>query len=134
MKQNNKRQTYVCKRARMCSYLMEHGFQPYQITADRNDPSHEVFLFCSSPDLYKAVMDYIKKCPSEDGKISVRLSREDWLSILDALGLAEDDRIEQANSTMDNEDKHACTDAAFAYANIANAIQEQLGQREQMNT
>ena len=53
--------TYVCKRARMCTYLMEQGFNPYRICPDRDNPMYDVFLFTSTPELYKAVMEYINK-------------------------------------------------------------------------
>ena len=50
--------TYVCKRTRMAAYLMEHGFQPYRIAPDRDNPVFSVYLFTESPELYRAVMDY----------------------------------------------------------------------------
>lgn len=51
--------TYVCKRARMCSFLRERGFEPYKVTPDRDNPMYDVFLFTASPELYQAVMEYI---------------------------------------------------------------------------
>ena len=51
--------TYVCKRARMCSFLRERGFAPYKVTPDRDNPMYDVFLFTASPELYQAVMEYI---------------------------------------------------------------------------
>jgi len=53
------RKTYVCKRARMCSYLMEHGFSPYKIAPDRDNPKFDVYLFSETPELHSAVMDYV---------------------------------------------------------------------------
>lgn len=53
------RKTYVCKRARMCSYLVERGFMPYKIKPDNDNPRYNVYLFSASPELYKAVMAYI---------------------------------------------------------------------------
>lgn len=53
--------TYVCKRARMCSYLVERGFQPYRVCPDRDNPMYDVFLFTATPELYKAVMEYISE-------------------------------------------------------------------------
>lgn len=54
------KRTYVCQRARMCSYLMEKGFFPYKVTPDKNNPKFDVYLFSGSPELYRAVMDYIR--------------------------------------------------------------------------
>ena len=51
--------TYVCKRSRMCSYLMERGFSPYKIAPDRDNPMYNVYLFRSTPELYAAVMEYV---------------------------------------------------------------------------
>lgn len=59
MSNTNEQKTYVCKRARMCSYLIEQGFTPYRVAPDRDNPMYDVFLFTASPELYKAVMEYI---------------------------------------------------------------------------
>ncbi len=53
------KRTYVCKRSRMCSYLMERGFSPYRITPDRDNPKYNVYLFSATPELHRAVMDYV---------------------------------------------------------------------------
>ena len=53
------RKTYVCKRSRMCSYLMERGFSPYKITPDKDNPLYNVYLFTATPELHKAVMEYV---------------------------------------------------------------------------
>ena len=53
------RRTYVCKRSRMCSYLMECGFSPYRIVPDRDNPKYSVYLFTATPELHSAVMDYV---------------------------------------------------------------------------
>lgn len=58
--------------------------------------------------------------------MKIELSKEDWMNILDALNLAEDDRVEQANCAMGDEDKRDCMEAAMAYANIATEIQKQM--------
>lgn len=50
---------YVCKRARMCSYLMERGFVPYKVVPDRDNPMYDVFLFTATPELYKHVTEYV---------------------------------------------------------------------------
>lgn len=53
------KKTYVCKRARMCSYLVECGFMPYKIKPDCDNPRYNVYLFTASPELYKAVLAYV---------------------------------------------------------------------------
>ena len=51
--------TYVCKRARMCSYLVACGFEPYKIKPDNDNPRYKVYLFTATPELYRAVMAYV---------------------------------------------------------------------------
>lgn len=53
------RRTYVCKRARMCSYLVERGFMPYKIKPDCDNPKYDVYLFTATPELHRAVMAYV---------------------------------------------------------------------------
>lgn len=60
MEQKDRLKTYVCKRARMCSFLMEKGFNPYKISPDRDNPMYDVYLFTASDELYRAVLEYIK--------------------------------------------------------------------------
>ena len=54
------RRTYVCKRARMCSYLVERGFMPYKIKPDCDNPKYDVYLFTATPELHRAVMAYLE--------------------------------------------------------------------------
>ena len=53
------RRTYVCKRARMCSYLVDKGFMPYKIKPDCDNPKYDVYLFTATPELHRAVMAYV---------------------------------------------------------------------------
>jgi len=53
--------TYVCKRLRLCRYLMEHGFNPYKIAPDRDNPRYNVYLFDQTDELTAAIMDYMTK-------------------------------------------------------------------------
>lgn len=72
--------TYVCKRSRMCSYLIDRGFSPYQIAPDRDNPHYNVYLFTATPELHKAVMEYVvirqnnnlKKEGNENGRSEKR--------------------------------------------------------------
>lgn len=73
---NNVREqkTYVCKRARMCSFLIEKGFTPYKVAPDRDNPMYDVFLFTASPELYQAVMEYINTRSTEEKTLNVRVA------------------------------------------------------------
>lgn len=69
-----KKRTYVCKRLRLATYLVERGFKPYQITPDRDNPMFDVYLFDASLLLYRAVTEFfterngVKKEGRTDGK------------------------------------------------------------------
>lgn len=56
---DEKVRTYVCKRARMADYLMNKGFNPYKVAPDRDNSMYDVFLFTGTPELYKAVAEYV---------------------------------------------------------------------------
>lgn len=64
----DEQKTYVCKRARMCSFLMERWFKPYRVSPDRDNPMYDVFLFTASPELYQAVMEYINTSANRRAK------------------------------------------------------------------
>ncbi len=64
----DEQKTYVCKRARMYSFLMERGFKPYRVSPDRDNPMYDVFLFTASPELYQAVMEYINTSSNRRAK------------------------------------------------------------------
>lgn len=70
MNNANEQKTYVCKRARMCSFLIEKGFTPYKVAPDRDNPMYDVFLFTASPKLYEAVMEYINNRAERRANIS----------------------------------------------------------------
>jgi hypothetical protein len=63
----NDTRTYVCRRQRVCSYLMDSGFTPYRITPDRYNRRYDVYLFTQTPELMKAVIEYGKQS-KEDNK------------------------------------------------------------------
>lgn len=52
--------TFQCTRARLCIYLMNKGFLPYQVEPDKN-PRYKVYLFEETPALLDAVSQYIHK-------------------------------------------------------------------------
>lgn len=49
---------YVCRKMKLCSYLLTKGFQYKKIRQDRYNPSRKVWLFESSPELYIAIDEY----------------------------------------------------------------------------
>lgn len=50
--------TFVCKRLRICDYLIKHGFVPYATVPDRRNPRYHVYFFHESPELLEAVEEY----------------------------------------------------------------------------
>lgn len=52
------RKTFVCKRLRLCRHLMNHGFEPFRIVPDRNNPRYNVYLFTQTPALKRVLSDY----------------------------------------------------------------------------
>ena len=49
---------YVCRKIRLCSFLLKKGFE-YEIEReDRNNSERKVWLFRSSPELYNAIEEY----------------------------------------------------------------------------
>ena len=58
MNNTTKRQTYVCKRLRLCRYLIDHGFEPYKIAPNKDEPKHNVYLFERCKALDMVLMKY----------------------------------------------------------------------------
>lgn len=58
--------TYVCRRARLCSYLRGQGFSPYRVVPDKDNPVFDVFLFDATPELYTAVMEYVARTTDKE--------------------------------------------------------------------
>lgn len=40
-----KKQIYVCRRFRLLSHLLQHGFEPFRTQPDVNNPHYNVWLF-----------------------------------------------------------------------------------------
>lgn len=53
--------TYVCKRLRLCRYLIDCGFNPYKIAPDRDNPRYNIWLFDQSEQLMVAIMRYFAR-------------------------------------------------------------------------
>ena len=49
---------YVCRRLRLCSYLLKRGFKYIETRKDRNNPKYDVWLFKQTPELRCAIEDY----------------------------------------------------------------------------
>lgn len=55
---------YVCRKIRLCSYLLSKGFQYELEREDRYDPSRKVWIFKASPELYNAIEEYYSQIKS----------------------------------------------------------------------
>lgn len=49
---------YVCRKIRLCSFLLKKGFQYESERADRENSKRKVWLFRSTPELYNAIEEY----------------------------------------------------------------------------
>lgn len=50
--------TFVCTRMRLCNYLMDKGFFPYEIRPDEQNPKYRIYLFNETPALKAAALRY----------------------------------------------------------------------------
>ena len=57
MNETNKK-PYVCKRLRMCEYLVNRGFTPSATIPDATNPRYKWWLFDTSDELDAAVREY----------------------------------------------------------------------------
>lgn len=49
---------YVCKRLRMCEYLIKQGFKPTATIPDATNPRYNWWLFENTPEFYAEVQKY----------------------------------------------------------------------------
>ena len=49
---------FVCKRLRLCNYLMERGFTPCKVEPDKKNPQYSIYLCEETPALTAAVIHY----------------------------------------------------------------------------
>ena len=49
---------YVCRRMKLCGYLLKHGFNYTKIVQDKFNPRYNCWLFESTPELRNAIEDY----------------------------------------------------------------------------
>lgn len=52
---------FVCKRLRLCQYLIDRGINPCETIPDESNPKYNVFLFEETPELNVALVRYFAK-------------------------------------------------------------------------
>lgn len=52
---------YVCRKIRLCSYLLSKGFQYIREDIDLKEPTRKVWLFKDNKDLRDAIDDYYNR-------------------------------------------------------------------------
>lgn len=52
---------YICRKMRLCCYLLKHGFQYVSERADKYNPKYRVWLFDNTPELRIAIEEYYSK-------------------------------------------------------------------------
>lgn len=57
----NSNPVYVCRRLRLCSYLVENGFEILQTCIDKQNPKYNVWLFSDTKQLRDKVEDYYRE-------------------------------------------------------------------------
>ena len=58
MKESEDETMYVCRKIRLCSFLLKKGFQYETEREDRDNANRKVWLFKSTPELYNAIEEY----------------------------------------------------------------------------
>ena len=49
---------YVCRRMKLCSFLLKKGFKYEKVIQDRDNPRYNCWLFKQSPELRNAIEEY----------------------------------------------------------------------------
>ncbi len=49
---------YVCKKLRLCSYLLQQGFNYIEEKEDKFNPKFNIWIFKNSPELRNAIEEY----------------------------------------------------------------------------
>ena len=60
---NNEQKTYVCRRMRVLSHLLQHGFEPFAVSTDFKNPKYKVWLFTETKELRDSVEEYYAGVP-----------------------------------------------------------------------
>lgn len=56
---------YVCKKMRLCNFLLKRGFQYERIDVDVFNPKYNVWIFRNSPALQDAITEYYSLLPKK---------------------------------------------------------------------
>lgn len=54
---------YVCRRMKLCGFLLSKGFKYEKVEPDRYNPKFSVWIFKSSPELRLAIEEYYAQKP-----------------------------------------------------------------------
>lgn len=54
---------YVCRRMKLCSYLLSQGFKYVKVEKDKFNEKYNVWIFESSPELRCAIESYYAQKP-----------------------------------------------------------------------
>ena len=60
---DNEKKTYVCRRMRVLSHLLQNGFEPFAVSTDFNNPKYKVWLFTETKELRDSVEEYYARVP-----------------------------------------------------------------------
>lgn len=57
----NNNRVYVCRKIRLCEYLLDHGYRYVKETTDIRNPERKVWIFNDSEDLRNCVESYYNR-------------------------------------------------------------------------
>lgn len=63
-----KNKTYVCRRLRLLTHLLQNGFEPFRTQPDVKNPRMCVWLFVDCPELRDCIEDYYSQPFFTSGK------------------------------------------------------------------
>lgn len=49
---------YICKRMKLCSYLLREGFNYTNVIKDKDNPKYNCWVFENTPELMNAIEKY----------------------------------------------------------------------------
>lgn len=52
---------YLCRRMKLCGFLLKKGFKYEQIVQDKYNPKYSCWLFKNTPELRNAIEEYYSK-------------------------------------------------------------------------
>ena len=54
---------YVCRRMKLCSFLLSKGFKYERVEQDKFNPKYQVWIFKNTPELKLAIEEYYSQKP-----------------------------------------------------------------------